>query len=216
MTEPTDYRRSIRERAPERQRVLAVNQMSSDFGGSSPPAPTRSHRMTKQQFATYMRGRYRQNRARAMAMLGGKCSHCGSTDNLEFDHKDRKLKRAQMSHLWRLGWDRIKAELVKCWLLCKPCHEKKSQPELSELAKASWEIRPRSATYLVLCAACGKEVVKVGWRLRPVSCCSRRCAAALGGRKNREVNGHKRKPSGEQERLAAGARLDGHRPFKAD
>lgn len=66
---------------------------------------------------------WRKNmRARAIALLGGKCSECGSTERLEFDHIDAATKVQDVSAMIRDGasWERIVEELAKCQLLCKP------------------------------------------------------------------------------------------------
>jgi hypothetical protein len=56
--------------------------------------------------------------------INGPCKLCGSWDNLNVDHVDPKLK---VSH--RIcGWskERREIELVKCQILCEPCHWVKS------------------------------------------------------------------------------------------
>ncbi len=62
-------------------------------------------------------------------MLGGKCVYCGSTDRLEFDHKDNDRagsKRRAIANLIDASWARVEAELHYCQLLCNPCHRQKS------------------------------------------------------------------------------------------
>lgn len=68
-------------------------------------------------------------RAMCLVALGGKCSVCGSTDNLEVDHKDRTKKEFYPTTDRNRSADAILRELEKCQLLCKPCHIDKSIAE---------------------------------------------------------------------------------------
>jgi hypothetical protein len=53
-----------------------------------------------------------------------RCVDCGTKDELQLDHVDRKLK---ISHnIWSWSWQRIATETVKCVVRCRPCHIKKS------------------------------------------------------------------------------------------
>lgn len=59
----------------------------------------------------------------------GPCRECGSTDNLELDHIDRKDK---VSHtVWSWAPKRRQLELIKCQPLCRRCHRKKSAAQRS-------------------------------------------------------------------------------------
>jgi len=78
----------------------------------------------------YMKKRYAERRAIAIQLLGGKCVHCGSTENLEFDHIDRTKKSFEYGSLWSGTWEKFLAELAKAQLLCKSCHLKKTRSEL--------------------------------------------------------------------------------------
>lgn len=92
-----------------------------------------------------------RRRAFALELLGGKCAHCGSTQNLEIDHKNKEEKSFAVS---RPANDEVfKKELEKCQLLCSVCHRRKSTEEhsgeKSPLAKLTseqvQEIRTRLA-----------------------------------------------------------------------
>jgi hypothetical protein len=64
-------------------------------------------------------------RRRAEWFADKKCENCGSTDDLELDHRDRNQK---LSHkVWSWSKERRDAELAKCQVLCHPCHLAKSQ-----------------------------------------------------------------------------------------
>jgi len=70
--------------------------------------------------------RYHKRRQRMVEILGGKCQHCGTQEDLEFDHKDRTLKTMSISRMWSLSWEKLLKELEHCQLLCNSCHIKKS------------------------------------------------------------------------------------------
>lgn len=56
-----------------------------------------------------------------------KCSICASSDNLELDHIDPLTK---VSHrIWSWSQPRREAEIAKCRIVCKPCHDVKSRTE---------------------------------------------------------------------------------------
>jgi hypothetical protein len=66
----------------------------------------------------------------ARKKLGGKCLWCGTTENLEFDHIDPAQKQFTISSFpcsLEMWWK----EVEKCRLLCKVCHKKHSDAEMS-------------------------------------------------------------------------------------
>lgn len=81
--------------------------------------------------AGYMKRRYHQRRADAIAALGGICVRCGTTERLELDHIDRATKRFDVAHCWSVSADRYAAEVSKCQVLCHDCHKDKSAAERS-------------------------------------------------------------------------------------
>lgn len=71
--------------------------------------------------------RHTENRAWAIDFLGGCCKSCGTQEDLEFDHVDPSTKSFNLgSHLGRYSLKKLKAELVKCQLLCTACHKVKT------------------------------------------------------------------------------------------
>jgi len=65
----------------------------------------------------------------AIVYLGGACGDCGYKDNLdalEFDHvQPSQLDRGKRNGgawLYRYSWEKIKAELDRCELVCANCH----------------------------------------------------------------------------------------------
>lgn len=64
---------------------------------------------------------------RAEWFEGKSCVLCGSTDDLQLDHVDANTK---VSHkIWSWSRERREAELAKCRVLCRPCHDVKSAGE---------------------------------------------------------------------------------------
>jgi hypothetical protein len=63
--------------------------------------------------------------------LGGKCSKCGSTEHLEFDHISPNDKSFNISKLLNRSKQETDIELQKCQLLCHNCHLEKSRKDIS-------------------------------------------------------------------------------------
>ena len=62
---------------------------------------------------------------RAVAYLGGKCIKCGFDKHdaaLEFHHRDGSSKEFNLAPMLMCSWEKIKAELDKCDLMCSNCH----------------------------------------------------------------------------------------------
>ena len=70
--------------------------------------------------------RYRARRAYSIEKLGGKCVSCGSTENLELDHINKKDKSFNITQFWSIALEKYDVELAKCQLLCHTCHVEKS------------------------------------------------------------------------------------------
>lgn len=87
----------------------------------------------KEYMREYMKKRYHTRVALAKKLLGGECSRCGSTDRLQFDHKDRSGKQFTICK-FIAGCSELKLieELKKCQLLCEPCHIEKTRQDLNQ------------------------------------------------------------------------------------
>lgn len=73
----------------------------------------------------FQRNRAANNRADYMA--GKKCVSCGSQAQLELDHIDPATK---IHHaIWSWSRERRLAELAKCQVLCKSCHQEKTNEQ---------------------------------------------------------------------------------------
>jgi len=80
----------------------------------------------KKYFINSVAKRRRKIREMAVQHLEGKCSRCGYSkylEVLEFHHRDpsQKLFGIGQRGLTR-GWERVRAEIEKCDLLCANCH----------------------------------------------------------------------------------------------
>jgi len=65
------------------------------------------------------------------------CKRCGSDENLEWHHRDPSEKKAKIGSLIKRGSKAdLWAEVVKCVLLCHPCHRQLHQ----EACRLAWEI----------------------------------------------------------------------------
>lgn len=67
-----------------------------------------------------------QNRAWAIALLGGTCKKCNSTADLHFDHIDPSTKKNAIANILLHSRKSIAVELQKCQLLCAHCHKEKT------------------------------------------------------------------------------------------
>lgn len=82
--------------------------------------------------AKYMLARYHRRRTEAVTRLGGRCGMCGSTAELEIDHRDPKTKSFDLGKAFAGFSDaRLAEELAKCWLLCGDCHRQKTNVEIA-------------------------------------------------------------------------------------
>jgi 5-methylcytosine-specific restriction endonuclease McrA len=70
------------------------------------------------------------NKKRAIEYCGGACNHCGynkSTTALDFHHINPETKSGEIGNLVKYSWDKLKAELDKCILLCSNCHREEHE-----------------------------------------------------------------------------------------
>lgn len=65
-------------------------------------------------------------RIRAINLLGGKCSKCGTDDifTLSFNHRGEKKFKLSGDNLYR-KWGVVKEEVRNCELLCMNCHQER-------------------------------------------------------------------------------------------
>lgn len=104
----------------------------------------------------YMLERYHRRMAEARAFLGGKCVHCGATDNLEMDHIDRRTKLFTIGKSASASEARFWAEVRKCQLLCGGgrCHLAKGRDAGDTRAESAHGTINRYLKYGCRCGAC--------------------------------------------------------------
>lgn len=79
--------------------------------------------------AEYHREYYKKRRQAIIDYLGGRCVVCGTTQDLQVDHKDPSDKSFNISK--KMSVKNNKAELDKCQLLCATHHYEKTSEENS-------------------------------------------------------------------------------------
>lgn len=75
--------------------------------------------------AKYTLARFEENRRRAIDYLGGSCKDCGYNAHacaLAIHHLDPSVKDATFASWRGWSWERLRAELDGCVLLCLNCH----------------------------------------------------------------------------------------------
>ena len=88
--------------------------------GASPPSSASFMKASKEYFRNY----YRERRQKYEKLLGGVCSYCGSSNNLQFHHLDESTKDFSIGKLMNYSESKVLEELEKCVLLCKSCHRR--------------------------------------------------------------------------------------------
>ena len=74
----------------------------------------------------HVREHRRRAKLKAVELKGGKCSRCGYKKciaALAFHHRDPSEKEFDFHYGQHRSWELLIAELEKCDLLCKNCHE---------------------------------------------------------------------------------------------
>jgi hypothetical protein len=81
----------------------------------------------------YLNDRYADQKRTMFEYLGGECVVCGTTDDLEMDHRDWATKTRDVGRLWPWKrYDEMFAELDQCQLLCGDHHLQKSKADWME------------------------------------------------------------------------------------
>jgi 5-methylcytosine-specific restriction endonuclease McrA len=84
---------------------------------------------------------YQKRMDKLRKAFGNKCVHCGATDQLHFDHIDPATKVAAVGDLAiRNGFKRCYEEALKCQLICKPCHIRKSKDNGDYITTAKYHV----------------------------------------------------------------------------
>jgi 5-methylcytosine-specific restriction endonuclease McrA len=128
--------------------------------------------MSSEYMRDYMRARRKARRAKFIELLGGKCSSCGSTEDLQFDHANAKKKEFDLNSIKDGKENTIVKELKKCVLLCSECHLSKTKANKEHVNK-------------------NKKPARHGtlWMYKNYKCRCRKCRMAMSVYiKNKRVN----------------------------
>lgn len=69
----------------------------------------------------------------------GPCAWCGGDEELQIDHVDRATKTYNPTDVWSRKLEVRHRELLKCQVLCEPCHSLKTLREMREDNKDPWD-----------------------------------------------------------------------------
>ena len=108
----------------------------------------------------YHKRRYHERRETAVEQLGGKCEACGTIEQLEIDHVDRSTKSFDLGSMWSVSQSRFDAELAKCQLLCKICHKKKTDKELTTRTHGTHAMYRRGNCRCDVCIAANRAYAR--------------------------------------------------------
>ena len=134
---------------------LLKSDARKDMGVRVPPPPFDFMKASKEYFRNY----YKDRKQKYIDLLGGKCSVCGSTDQLQFHHTDRNSKDIAIGKLMNYSKTKVETELSKCVLLCRRCHIKTHKEDgtwdTREGVPVTGEKHPKAKH--VLCVETGKR-----------------------------------------------------------
>lgn len=64
------------------------------------------------------------HRLQAQEIMGCECNYCSGSHKLEYHHENPATKEFNVAQYFgRIAWERLEAELMKCIVLCRECHE---------------------------------------------------------------------------------------------
>lgn len=81
---------------------------------------------------TQKKTRHRTMKLKAIEYLGGSCADCGGVYHpaaFDFHHLDPSIKELHPGQALSGKWERARAELDKCVLLCANCHRTRHATE---------------------------------------------------------------------------------------
>ena len=91
----------------------------------------------------------RNRKLLAIEFLGGKCIRCGynrTPRSLHFHHIDPTAKDFMISGRC-MSWERMRAELIKCELLCANCHAERHEMSDSQTSAKRHDLKRRCVEY---------------------------------------------------------------------
>lgn len=94
--------------------------------------PYKDEEFGRAYYRAWVKRRQTERRAAYIQERGGACARCGDAENLEIDHVDPTTKELETgSGFWTRSESVRSAELTKCQLLCRTCHQLKSLGEMA-------------------------------------------------------------------------------------
>lgn len=122
---------------------------------------SRSSKRNSPARAEYLRNYRREWMARRRAdfFSGKSCVWCGRDTDLQLDHIDP----AQKVHhcVWSWSKKRREAELAKCRVLCRPCHERRHAEEATKpLIHGTTNAYNEKGCRCELCRACKRDLMR--------------------------------------------------------
>jgi len=86
----------------------------------------------------YLTERRAQRRQMFKDHIGGKCVKCGTTEDLQFNHKNPKEKEFTISEIIHKNIEFVLREVEKCELLCKSCHHEETRRQYRDKEIRVW------------------------------------------------------------------------------
>lgn len=120
-----EYKAENRDKIRENQRKRTQN-LTKDQKAAYKQTSDAWRKNNKEDINAKRRERKAKHKQHLIDMLGGKCCGCGTTENLQFDHLDRKTKEFNISNHLAGKLEKLEEEAKKCQLLCKSCHQVKT------------------------------------------------------------------------------------------
>jgi len=97
---------------------------------------TRTYTDRRKYLIKAVKKRRKALRTKSIKLKGGRCEICGYSkclDALEFHHVDNNKKDFGISAKgYTRSWEKVKAELKKCKLLCANCHREIHSANISK------------------------------------------------------------------------------------
>ena len=106
--------------------------------------------------------RWMHRRRQEWIEQNGPCARCGSTEDLEVDHRDPGQK---VDHrVWSWSWPRREKELRKCQVLCRTCHLAKTAAEMRGEGNPSVKLTETQVWEILEARRAGERLVDVAAR----------------------------------------------------
>lgn len=92
----------------------------------------------------YLTERRAKRRQMLKDHIGGKCVKCGTTKDLQFNHKNPAEKQFTISEIIYKNIEFVLKEVEKCELLCKECHLTETRRQYKDGELKTWNAGTRA------------------------------------------------------------------------